>query len=90
MFLPGLYQPPSSVNARSMAPRLLAIAGTLKDSTFSLAQPEFSIGRDPANQLSIADTTVSRRHCVLERTAEGFVVRDLGSRSGTRVNGAPT
>lgn len=73
-----------------MPPRLLAIAGTLKDSTFSLAQPEFSIGRDPANQLSIADTTVSRRPCVLERTAEGLVLRDLGSRSGTRVNGAPT
>jgi len=71
-----------------MAPRLLAIAGPLKDSTFPLVQPAFTIGRDTSNQLSIADASVSRRHCVLERTADGFLVRDLGSRAGTLVNGS--
>ena len=73
-----------------MAPRLVGIAGPLKDSTFPLDQQQFSIGRDPSNQLSIADSTLSRRHCVLEKTADGFVVRDLGSRAGTVVNGAAT
>jgi len=78
------------MNTGSMAPRLVGIAGPLKDSTFPLEQQRFSIGRDPSNQLSIADNTISRRHCVLEKTADGFVVRDLGSRSGTVVNGAST
>src|SRR5271169_3859678 len=73
-----------------MAPRLVGIAGPLKDSTFPLEQQRFSIGRDPSNQISVADNTISRRHCVLEKTAGGFVVRDLGSRAGTVVNGAAT
>ena len=73
-----------------MAPRLLAIDGPLKDASFPLAHPEFFIGRDPSNQLSIGDNTVSRRHCVLQKTGEGFLMRDLGSRAGTLVNGSPT
>ena len=73
-----------------MAPRLLAIAGPFKDASFPLVRREFSIGRDASNQLSIADSTLSRRHCVLEQTADGFLVRDLGSRAGTQVNGSVT
>lgn len=38
--------------------------------------------------LSIQDDSVSRRHAVLTRQADGtFVIRDLGSRNGTFVNG---
>jgi len=82
-------QPPD-VNPGATIPRLVGIAGPLKDLTFPLEKPQFSIGRDPSNQLSIADDTISRRHCVLERTADGFLVRDLGSRAGTLVNGTLT
>ena len=78
------------MNSGPTIPRLVGIAGPLKDSTIPLDKPQVSIGRDASNQLSIADNRVSRRHCVLERTADGFVVRDLGSRSGTRVNGGVT
>jgi GAF domain-containing protein len=62
----------------------------LKDSIFSLEQQQFSIGRDPSNELSLTDRSVSRRHCVLEKTADGFLMRDLGSLGGTLVNGAVT
>lgn len=62
----------------------------MKNSTFPLEQERLSIGRDPSNQLAIADNRISRRHCMLERTADGFVVRDLGSRTGTLVNGTVT
>ena len=78
------------MNPGPTIPRLVGIAGPLKDSIFPLEQQQFSIGRDPSNQLSLADNSILRRHCVLERTADGFVVRDLGSRCGTRVNGAVT
>jgi FHA domain/Domain of unknown function (DUF1707) len=48
---------------------------------------QFSIGRDASCDLAIADMTVSRRHATLERTAEGWLLSDLESTNGTRVNG---
>jgi transcriptional regulator with GAF, ATPase, and Fis domain len=68
-------------------PRILAIAGPLKDSTFALPSGEIHIGRDPANLLSISDPSLSRRHCALSRDGDGYKIRDLDSRNGTSVNG---
>jgi hypothetical protein len=48
---------------------------------------EFSIGRDASCDLAIADMTVSRRHATLERTPDGWLISDLESTNGTRVNG---
>ena len=47
----------------------------------------FSIGRDVGCDLTIADMTVSRVHARLERTPDGWVLTDLASTNGTRVNG---
>jgi transcriptional regulator with GAF, ATPase, and Fis domain len=68
-------------------PRLLVIAGPLKDSTFALPSGEIHIGRDPSNLLSISDPSLSRRHCALLRDDQGYKIRDLNSRNGTSVNG---
>jgi len=70
-----------------VAPRLLAISGPLKDSSVPLPDCALHVGRDPANLLSIKDPSLSRRHCILTRDAEGFSIRDLDSRNGTFVNG---
>jgi hypothetical protein len=48
---------------------------------------QFSIGRDASCDLAIADMTVSRRHATLERTGNGWLLSDLESTNGTRVNG---
>ena len=48
---------------------------------------QFSIGRDASCDLAIADVTVSRRHAQLERTADGWLLTDLESTNGTRING---
>ena len=72
-----------------MNPRLVAIAGPLKDSVFVIPEGELSIGRDNANLLPVPDPSVSRRHCVVCRESESFQVRDLDSRNGTLVNGTP-
>jgi hypothetical protein len=48
---------------------------------------QFSIGRDANCDLAIADMTVSRRHATLERTQDGWLLTDLESTNGTRVNG---
>jgi DNA-binding NtrC family response regulator len=45
------------------------------------------VGSDPATDLVLSDPTVSRRHLELERTPLGFVLRDLGSRNGTFLDG---
>jgi FHA domain/DUF1707 SHOCT-like domain len=51
------------------------------------AQTFFSIGRDAGCDLAIADMTVSRMHARLERMGEGWLLTDLESTNGTRVNG---
>jgi Domain of unknown function (DUF1707)/FHA domain len=45
------------------------------------------LGRNPSCDYTIADATVSGRHAELARTRDGWRIRDLGSRNGTRVNG---
>ncbi|MCE2882829.1 MAG: Flp pilus assembly complex ATPase component TadA [Planctomycetaceae bacterium] len=47
-----------------------------------------SVGRLPENGIQFNDDGLSRQHCVFERTPEGWQIRDLGSRNGTKLNGS--
>ena len=47
------------------------------------------IGRSPECDLPIRDILLSRRHCVLEKIGDAWVIADLASKNGTRVNGEP-
>ena len=47
----------------------------------------FTIGRSPDCDLPLGDMTVSWHHAELRRTGEAWVLVDLGSTNGTRVNG---
>lgn len=47
----------------------------------------FSIGRHGSCDLTIPDMSVSRVHARLERTPDGWLLTDLSSTNGTRVNG---
>jgi len=53
---------------------------------FALSDRLTSLGRSVENDVSLDDITVSRRHAVLELTADGFTVHDNGSLNGTYVN----
>jgi pSer/pThr/pTyr-binding forkhead associated (FHA) protein len=46
-----------------------------------------TIGRSADNQLVIDDATVSGHHAVIEKTTEGYQIRDLDSTNGVFVNG---
>lgn len=45
------------------------------------------IGRHPDNTVQFNDDGLSRRHCVFEPRADGWWVKDLASRNGTKLNG---
>jgi len=47
----------------------------------------FTIGREPACDMTLAHETVSRWHASLERSAGEWLLADLGSTNGTRLNG---
>jgi Nif-specific regulatory protein len=69
--------------------RLEAVAGPLEGRTFLLVEDELSIGREPSNQISLLDSLVSRRHCVIRRNGQEFMIQDLASRNSTFVNNVP-
>ncbi len=50
-------------------------------------EPVFTIGRDGGCDLVLADLSVSRRHARLERDGNGWLLTDLRSTNGTRLNG---
>ena len=50
-------------------------------------QSRFTIGRDAGCDMVLPDPTVSRWHAGLKREASGWMLDDLGSTNGTRLNG---
>ena len=72
-----------------MKPRIAAITGRLEDTVISMTQGPVLIGREAGATLKIANASVSRRHAVIEREGDKFIIADLGSRNGTFVNGIP-
>src|SRR5215207_816969 len=70
-----------------MAGALLQITRDGTSRQVAVGAEPVTIGRQIANMVVIEDTEASRFHCVVEKVANGFRVRDLGSRNGTKVNG---
>ena len=71
-----------------MQPKLLALGGPLGKSEFRFSAP-LSIGRDSSNPICIEDPGVSPLHCKIAHHADGFLLTDLDTASGTFVNGIP-
>ncbi len=82
---PARYRPLAGL---AVQPKLTALSGPLGKSEFRFSGP-LSIGRDAANSVCIEDTSVSQRHCQIVSQDGRFLLTDLGSTSGTFVNGIP-
>jgi Nif-specific regulatory protein len=72
-----------------MNPRLVAINGSKKGTTFPLSTAEITIGRESSNDIALKHTSISRRHCVIRREGDDYKLTDLSSFNGTFVNGIP-
>lgn len=68
-------------------PALIIHSGKHQGKKLLLPQADIVIGRDEVCQIRLGSSDVSRRHCVLRPSGEGFLVRDLNSRNGTLING---
>jgi len=66
---------------------LIGMSAEVRGQTFTLDKDEIVIGRRPESNVVLAGTSVSGRHCLLRREGFHYVVRDLGSTNGTRLNG---
>ena len=71
--------------------RLIVLSGPNEGREILLSESGriFKIGRGEGCDLVLSDQDVSREHAALEHGPSGFAVRDLGSKNGVEVMGAP-
>ena len=67
--------------------KLLIISGPLQGQEFVINKEVFSIGSGKQNDLSLDDSTISKRHCEIAVNEDGYQIRDLDSTNGTLVQG---
>jgi pSer/pThr/pTyr-binding forkhead associated (FHA) protein len=76
---------PSATAEQKATLRILLPTGDLFDR--ELTRVETQLGKNPRNDLVIADSSVSTTHAVIRNDNGTYSVSDLGSRNGTYVNG---
>jgi adenylate cyclase len=68
-------------------PNLNVINGNGRSYNFPLNKEKITIGRDKNNSLILPDKTISRHHAQITKEKGGYLLTDLGSYNGTKVNG---
>jgi hypothetical protein len=68
-------------------PRLAAQSPEFAGKTFDLTGPEITVGRVEDNKIQIEHASISGHHAVLKLDAMDYVIKDLDSTNGTRING---
>jgi pSer/pThr/pTyr-binding forkhead associated (FHA) protein len=66
--------------------KLVVLAGAKEGLEIPLKKEKFLIGRAKECALRAGSEAISRRHCAISRSENGYTVKDLGSRNGTHVN----
>jgi hypothetical protein len=78
-----------SVTSKMVEPKAQGTLVLASGDRRRLGDQTFRCGRMPENDLVIADPNVSRHHAEIRPIGQSFVLVDLGSTNGTKVNGAP-
>jgi sigma-B regulation protein RsbU (phosphoserine phosphatase) len=72
---------------RETFPRLIVTDSSGGVREVEITKPEFTLGRQSDNDLVLFESRISRRHARIVKTAQGYLLEDVGSRHGTYVNG---
>lgn len=68
--------------------KLTVVSGELSGKVLELGEKEVVVvGRDPGCDFVLDHPDTSRKHAEIRNTPQGFLVKDLGSTNGTKVNG---
>lgn len=65
---------------------LIGMSGDVKGKSYPIEGDKLTIGRSGDNVISINNATVSGHHAEIAREGDAYLLRDLGSTNGTRVN----
>jgi pSer/pThr/pTyr-binding forkhead associated (FHA) protein len=79
---------PSLEEDREMKLRLVSLDYRVPQGNMTLDRLPVTIGQADDADIRLQDPSVSKYHCDIVRVDDMLVVRDLGSRHGTRVNGS--
>lgn len=99
--VPVLYEEDERVEVtkteqRSISPRsvrtskwagLMTLSGQAAGKVYRLTRTRTIVGRAREADVSISEHGISRHHCTLVRSDDGFTIEDAGSTNGTLVNG---
>ena len=83
-----LYQEPAPAAAPAPAPRASSARGVLRgrQGDYQLTEPVTVLGRSRRCDIVLTDPNVSRQHAEIRKQDDGFMLLDLGSTNGTRLN----
>ena len=70
-------------------PLLFVYQGVMAGKRWKIKADSVTLGRADDCDITLPDRQVSRYHARIERSEAGYLLRDLGSKNGTHVNGEP-
>lgn len=83
---PAHWQGETMIASPVVAAELAVEEGPDRGGRFSLG-PNTRLGRAADNEIVLRDSQISRHHAVINFTGSEYVIADLGSANGTKVNG---
>jgi pSer/pThr/pTyr-binding forkhead associated (FHA) protein len=79
----------SDLDAEMSTGRLEILNGGFEGMTYDLDRDEVVVGRNPTTDITLLDEGISREHALVlyDEEAPGYVIEDLASTNGTKLNG---
>ncbi len=65
---------------------LIGMSQDVKGKSVEITESQLSIGRKPDNTIPVDNPTVSGHHCLIIHEENRYLLRDLRSTNGTRIN----